>query len=78
MAIMLDALGERYGKLPSELLECANTFDLWVYDAAVSWINSQHDKQNGKPGKYDEDELRKRMESVRNGRSGHKGSKKTA
>ena len=37
---MLDALGERYGLLPSELLERANTFDLWVYDAAVSWINS--------------------------------------
>jgi hypothetical protein len=69
MAIMLDALGERYGKLPSEVLDTANTFDLWVYDAAVSWINSNHDKQNGKPGQYDADELRKRMERVRNGNS---------
>jgi hypothetical protein len=66
---MLDALGERYGKLPSELLESATTFDLWVYDAAVSWINSRHDKQNGKPQNYNVDDLRKRMESVKNGRS---------
>jgi len=67
---MLDALGERYGMLPSELLDRANTFDLWVYDIAVSWINSQHDKANGKPAKYDESDLRKRMESVKNGRRG--------
>lgn len=67
---MLDALGERYGMLPSELLDRANTFDLWVYDIAVSWINSQHDKANGKPPKYDESDLRKRMENVKNGRRG--------
>ena len=66
---MLDALGERYGMLPSELLERANTFDLWVYDAAVSWINSNNDRSNGKPAKYDQTELEKRMERVKNGRS---------
>jgi hypothetical protein len=68
---MLDALGERYGMLPSELLDRANTFDLWVYDVAVSWINAENDKANGKPGKYDESDLRKRMENVKNGRRGH-------
>jgi hypothetical protein len=67
---MLDALGERYGMLPSELLERANTFDLWVYDAAVSWINSNNDRANGKPAKYDQTELEKRMERVKNGRRG--------
>ena len=67
---MLDALGERYGMLPSELLERANTFDLWVYDAAVSWINSNNDRSNGKPAKYDQTELEKRMERVKNGRRG--------
>ncbi len=67
---MLDALGERYGMLPSELLDRANTFDLWVYDVAVSWINAENDKANGKPGKYDESDLRKRMENVKNGRRG--------
>lgn len=36
---MLDALGERYGKLPSELLESASTFDLQIYDIAVSYRN---------------------------------------
>lgn len=63
---MLDALGERYGKLPSELLECANTFDLWVFDAAVSWINSRQSQSEGNPQRYDPDDLRKRMETVRN------------
>lgn len=69
MAIMLDALGERYGMLPSQLLEHANTFDLWVYDAAVSWINNEHAKKEGKPVKYDENDLRARMERVKNGKS---------
>lgn len=67
---MLDALGERYGMLPSELLDRANTFDLWVYDVAVSWINNQQNKANGKPQNYDVDDLRKRMENVKNARRG--------
>lgn len=66
---MLDALGERYGMLPSELLDRANTFDLWVYDVAVSWINNNNDRANGKPVNYDTDDLQKRMENVKNGRS---------
>jgi hypothetical protein len=53
------------------LLDRANTFDLWVYDVAVSWINNQSDKANGKAPKYDESDLRKRMENVKNGRRGH-------
>lgn len=65
---MLDALGERYGMLPSQLLDSANTFDLWVYDVAVSWINNQEAKANGKPQNYNVDDLRKRMESVKNAR----------
>nr|DAU83276.1 MAG TPA: hypothetical protein [Caudoviricetes sp.] len=67
---MLDALGERYGMLPSELLDRANTFDLWVYDVAVSWINAENDKANGKTPQYDESDLRKRMENVKNARRG--------
>lgn len=66
---MLDALGERYGMLPSELLDRASTFDLWVYDSAISWINSQNDRSNGNPQNYNVDDLRKRMESVKNDRS---------
>jgi hypothetical protein len=68
MAILLDALGERYGMLPSQLLDKANTFDLWVYDVAVSWINNQNAKANGKPGQYSESDLIKRMENVKNAR----------
>jgi hypothetical protein len=69
MALMLDALGERYGMLPSQVLECASTLDLWIYDAAVSYINSV--QQKGADGNrsastnYDQELLRKKMESVR-------------
>lgn len=66
---MLDALGERYGMLPSQLLDSANTFDLWVYDVAVSWINNQQAKADGKPQNYSVDDLRKRMENVKNARA---------
>tara|TARA_R110000803_G_scaffold4020_3_gene13776 strand:+ start:9362 stop:9571 length:210 start_codon:yes stop_codon:yes gene_type:complete len=36
---MLDSLGQRYGKLPSEVLEHGTTFDLQIYDTAVSYTN---------------------------------------
>lgn len=66
---MLDALGERYGMLPSEILERGNTFDLWVYDAAVSYINQRQQKNDPSSAprvqNYSVDELQKRMERVR-------------
>jgi len=37
--MMLDTLGERYGKLPSEVLEFGSTFDLWVFDVAMGYRN---------------------------------------
>ena len=33
---MLDALGERYGLLPSEVLARGSTFDLRTYDIALT------------------------------------------
>ena len=37
MILTLDNLGERYGKLPSEVLAQASTLDIVVMDAAVSY-----------------------------------------
>lgn len=46
--MMLDSLGERYGKLPSEVLEKASTLDLWVFDAAISYRNYIAQRENNK------------------------------
>lgn len=67
---MLDALGERYGMLPSQVLEQANTMDLWVFDVAVSWKNHVHEQQMRKHDKsqlpnMDPETLQKGMEKFR-------------
>lgn len=47
---MLDSLGKRYGMLPSEVLNRANTLDLYVMDVSLSFENYHHKKSmnNGK------------------------------
>lgn len=35
--MQIDAIGKRYGLLPSEVLSRANTFDLFIIDAALSY-----------------------------------------
>lgn len=35
--MQIDAIGKRYGLLPSEVLARANTFDLFILDAALSY-----------------------------------------
>lgn len=37
-------MAERYGMLPSEVIQRANTFDLVVLTAAVSYRNEQYEK----------------------------------
>lgn len=51
-------MAERYKLLPSELLARASTLDLFIMDAAVSYHNYQHKKQNGQVAEqYSQDEL---------------------
>lgn len=50
--LQIDGLGKRYGLLPSQVLGNANTFDLYVMDAVLSWESYQHKKQNSKPGTF--------------------------
>jgi len=51
---MLDALAQRYGCLPSEVVRNSDTLDLHVLDVARSWENYQREqqdaRQNGRPG----------------------------
>tara|TARA_R110002012_G_scaffold316600_1_gene531750 strand:+ start:379 stop:588 length:210 start_codon:yes stop_codon:yes gene_type:complete len=65
---MLDALGERYGLLPSEVLGKANTFDLNVYDITTKYHNKQQRKQAGTYDineEYTQEELQSIMDKAR-------------
>ena len=67
---MIDALGERYGKLPSEVLDKGSTFDLQVYDIAVSYRNWLEKKANTKDANelYDPNDLEKMMKDFKESR----------
>jgi hypothetical protein len=69
---MIDALGERYGKLPSEVLDKGSTFDLQVYDIAVSYRNWLDKKATSKDPKdmYDPNDLDKMMQDFKDNRNG--------
>ena len=42
--LMIDSLGKRYGMLPSEVLNRASTFDLYIMDMAMTFENYHHKK----------------------------------
>ena len=44
MFLSLDNLAERYGLLPSEAMQRANTFDLYTLDIQAKWQKYQMDK----------------------------------
>lgn len=46
---MMDQISKRYGVLPSELLNKGDSFDLMVYDVAVTSEMIQYAKANNKP-----------------------------
>jgi hypothetical protein len=46
--MQIDTLGKRYGLLPSEVLMRADTFDLYIMDAALTFENYHNKKANKK------------------------------
>jgi hypothetical protein len=46
--MQIDGLAKRYGKLPSEILREANTFDLYIIDAAMTFESYHHKKAMNK------------------------------
>lgn len=46
--MQIDTLGKRYGLLPSEVLMRADTFDLFIMDAALTFEKWHHDKAMNK------------------------------
>lgn len=48
MIMLIDTMAERYGLLPSEVMQRASTFDIFVVDAALGYRRYLEDKANGK------------------------------
>jgi hypothetical protein len=46
--MQIDGLAKRYGKLPSEIMKDANTFDLYIIDAAMTYEQYHHKKAMNK------------------------------
>jgi len=46
MLLTLDKMAERYGMLPSQVLIQGSTLDLYVMDAALTYIDYKHRKAN--------------------------------
>lgn len=46
--MQIDGLAKRYGKLPSEIMKDANTFDLYIIDAAMTFEQYHHKKAMNK------------------------------
>jgi hypothetical protein len=58
-------MSERYGMLPSQVLEQATTLDLYIMDAALSYHNAQIKKQNGQVPEVSQDELQELLNLTR-------------
>lgn len=48
---MIDSMGQRYGMLPSRVLKEADSFDVYIMDAALSYEKYMHDKEMRKHNK---------------------------
>ena len=46
--MQIDGIGKRYGLLPSEVLKRADTFDLYIIDAALTFEQYHHKKAMNK------------------------------
>jgi len=66
---MIHSMAETYGKLPSEVLDKGDTFDMMVFDV-VQTLKDYHNKKKDKKGDlntfYDKDDLAKGIERMRN------------
>lgn len=70
LILTIDMLADRYKMLPNQVLEQANTFDLYIMDAALTYYNYQQKKMSGNVKDiYETDELMDIMNRARsNGR----------
>ena len=68
MILTLDTLGERYGRLPSEVLAQGSTLDLYIMDAALTYRDYQQKKADGKYTEtHTDSDLQAILDKARNG-----------
>ena len=69
MIMLIDTLSERYGILPSEVMNRATTFDVFVADTAIGYRNAVQERaMNGDkktPPKLSEKDMMAALERVR-------------
>ena len=69
MIMLIDTLSERYGMLPSEVINRANTFDVFIADTAIGYRNAVQERaMNGdkKPlPEYKQSDLQAMLDKVR-------------
>ena len=66
--MLIDTMARTYGKLPSQVLREADSFDLMVLDVANAYYEIQHAKQNNKPipaKYYSTEDLEKTLKRAR-------------
>ena len=66
LILTLDSLADRYKMLPSQVLDQATTFDLYILDAARSFYNYHEKKANGQVAEdYTQTELEQMVKNAR-------------
>ena len=62
--LSIDTLSQRYGILPSKLLETGSTFDLWICNSAIRYQQSKQAETQGDFSHIDQEELEKIRNSI--------------
>lgn len=69
MILTVHNLAKEYAVLPSQALDTATTFDLYVLDIATKWQIHQQNKEQGKPVEtkdFSQETLKSMIDRVRN------------
>lgn len=79
MLLMFDTIAKRYGKLPSEVLRTADSFDIMIMDVALTYEKYQSDKAHGRPTVKTEDFTQEELKSImEKSKSGRKSKQQTS
>lgn len=64
---MIDAMAERYSMLPTDIMNRATTFDLFVYDTVVGYKNAKMKQEQGvhEPPQVSEEKMLEAYEKMR-------------
>lgn len=67
MMLWLDLMGQRYSKLPSEILRSGDTWDLQIALTAIEYERWRQDKQSKghTPTHHSQDQLQSMIDSVK-------------